>query len=248
MSLHEWMLLAGLGGAIFLGTSTQRVTGVGFALVSSPLLVALLGPFDGILVVNVFGTLTAFAVFWQVRSQVEYARAARMLVPALVAIIPGAWVARAVRPDILSVIIGVLVIAALVGSFFAQPGGMLSNQTGAALAGAVSGFMNVTAGVGGPAVSAYAVASRWPQTAFAATAQLYFFVLGLVSLLAKQALPNLGWPQITGCLVAVVAGIVVGDRTSRRLPQRVAGIGVIAIAFVGSALILIRGAVDWVGY
>jgi len=248
VSTDDWLLLAGLVGAIFLGTSTQRITGVGFALISSPLLVALLGPFDGVIVVNIFGTLTAFAVFWRVRSQVEYSRAVRMLVPALVAIIPGAWVAREVPPHVLSVLIGALVVLALAGSFVARPGGFFSGRPGAVLAGAVSGFMNVTAGVGGPAVSAYAVASRWPQTAFAATAQLYFFVLGLTSLLAKQALPDLHWPQVAGCILAVVAGVVVGEQTSRRIPPQVARTGVIALAFLGSGLILTRGILGWVGY
>lgn len=248
MATGEWLLLTGLVGAVFLGTSTQRVTGVGFALVSSPLLVALLGPFDGVIVVNIFGTLTAFTVFVRVRSQVEYAQALRMLVPALVAIVPGAWVAREVRADVLSVLIASLVVAALAGSFFVRPGGLFSRHTGAVVAGAVSGFMNVTAGVGGPAVSAYAVASRWPQTAFAATAQLYFFVLGLASLLAKHAIPDLGWHQLVGCLVAVIAGVVVGERLSKRVPPRVARIAVVAIAFAGAGLILARGITGWVGY
>ncbi len=34
--------------AVFVGAVAQRVTGLGFALVVSPVLVILLGPFDGV--------------------------------------------------------------------------------------------------------------------------------------------------------------------------------------------------------
>ncbi|ALJ21981.1 sulfite exporter TauE/SafE family protein [Microbacterium sp. No. 7] len=242
--MSEWPLLAGLGVAVFLGTATQRITGMGFALVASPFLVALLGPFEGVLVVNVFGLITAAVVFLRVFREVEYRRALLLLVPATIAAIPGAIVARTVSPPLLMIIVGGLLIVALVGSLVVRNRRLFGGKRGAVAAGFVSGFMNVTAGVGGPAISAYAIASRWPQRAFAATAQLYFCVLGGVSLLAKWSLPRLDPPQWAACAAAVICGVIVGELLSRWVSPRAARAFVVVIAFAGALLILVKGIVE----
>jgi uncharacterized membrane protein YfcA len=47
--------------AVFVGAVAQRVTGLGFALVVAPVLVILLGPFDGVMIVNLCSVLSASA-------------------------------------------------------------------------------------------------------------------------------------------------------------------------------------------
>ena len=44
-----------LAAAVFVGASTQRISGMGFALVASPFLVIVLGPHAGITLVNLLG-------------------------------------------------------------------------------------------------------------------------------------------------------------------------------------------------
>lgn len=241
-----WPLLA-LGGAIFLGTSTQRISGVGFALVASPFLVAILGPFNGVLVVNVFGALTALLVLSQVFRLVEYRRAILLLVPAILAIVPGSLVALYLRSDVLSMLIGTMIIVALVASLVLKEGVLFRGRSGVVLAGAVSGFMSVTAGVGGPALTAYAVATRWPHAAFAATAQLYFFGTGVASLSAKHTLPQLDGYQWATCAVALGLGVLVGNTIAPRVPAKAARFAVIVLAFAGAVLILTKGAASLAG-
>lgn len=245
MGLHEWLTLAGMSGSVLLGTSLQRTTGVGFALVASPFLVAVLGPFNGVLVVNLFGTIAALIVFLRVFRQVEYARVAWLLIPALIGVVPGAWVAMAAPADLLSIVIGAVIVLALIGSFFAQRSSVFAGRPAAGVAGMVSGFMNVTAGVGGPAVSAYAIASRWPQSPFAASVQLYFCVLGIASLAAKWSLPRLDAVEWIACIVAVALGVVIGEWTSRRVSPAASRRAVIVLAFAGAFLILMKGVVEW---
>lgn len=236
---YAWSL-AGLSGAIFLGASTQRISGVGFALVASPLLVVLLGPFNGILVINVFAVATALMVLVRVYREVEFTRALLMIVPAVIAIIPGSWVALHANPAFLSMMVGGVIIVALSASVLVKNMRIFSGRTGAVVAGAISGFMNVTAGVGGPALTAYAVATRWPQPAFAATAQLYFLTVGIVSLLAKQTMPRLDELQWGASAGALLLGIAVGNVMSRRVPERASRRAVISLAFAGAVLILVK--------
>ena len=72
------------------------------------------------------------------------------------------------------------------------------------IAGAVSGIMTTTAGVGGPAMSVYAVASKWDQRSFAASMQPYFLTIGLAAILAKYVATPESMPALEPSAWAVV--------------------------------------------
>ena len=110
-----------------------------------------------------------------------------------------------------------------------------------------SGLMNAAAGVGGPAMTAYAICTRWDQKGFGATLQPYFVTTGLASLLSKYFfsgghLPALAGWQLLGILGAMVVGIAAGDLLSGRIrPEVVRGI-VVVIAYAGAATTVAKGA------
>ncbi|WP_197701374.1 sulfite exporter TauE/SafE family protein [Micromonospora coxensis] len=251
--------MTALAVAIFVGAGTQRVTGLGFALVASPFVVLLTDPFNGVLLVNLCGALTALAVLVQVWRDVDVRRAGLLLGPALVAVLPGAWVARNLPAPVLAVVVGGLVLAALAAVLTRGRAGRRADgppepraagdREGASadgvraslLAGAGSGFMSVTAGVGGPAITVYAVSTGWSQRSFAATAQLVFAALGVASLLAKGSLPALpaaGW-ALVGTGLAV--GVLIGNRLSDRVPAHRARRAVVALALTGAAITVAKG-------
>ena len=105
-----WLPPLGLAAAVAVGAGTQRITGLGFALVAAPFLVLLLGPFAGVLVVNVLGVAASVLVLVQVRRDVELRRGLLLSAPALVAVVPGAWVARHTAPGVLQVLVGGCVV------------------------------------------------------------------------------------------------------------------------------------------
>lgn len=255
--------LAALGAAVFVGAGTQRVTGLGFALVASPFVVLLTDPFNGVLLVNLCGTVTALVVLGQVWRDVDVRRAGLLLGPAVLAVLPGAWVARNLPAPLLAVLVGGLVLVAL-GVVLARARTRRPTATGSSsdgrigsdlagrgrrvrvglLAGAGSGFMNVTAGVGGPAITVYAISTGWSQRSFAATAQLIFATLGIASLLAKgslPALPTAGW-VLAG--TGLAGGVLIGNRLSDRVPAHRARQAVVALAMTGAAITVVKGAVQ----
>ncbi|WP_404287379.1 sulfite exporter TauE/SafE family protein [Glutamicibacter arilaitensis] len=233
--------LLGLSAAVFVGASTQRISGMGFALVSSPFLVMVLGPHHGVMVVNFLGACRSFLILIQVFKDVEYKKILLMLIPAVIMTVPGAWVASRLGGPWLTVGIAVMVILALGSSFLVRNLRTAQSKGLAIGAGAVSGFMSVTAGVSGPAIAGYAVASRWPQTKFAISVQLYFFVLAIASLLAKGGVPELHWTQWVSCLVAMVAGILLGNFLAPKIPEKFSRLFVILIAFAGAVTLMASG-------
>ncbi len=243
MNADNLWLMAALGGTTFVGASTQRISGVGFALVTSPFLIIFLGPLNGVLLVNALGMFTTLLAFTQVIKEVEYRRVFLMMGPAIVAMLPGAWVATHTSPALLSVIIGTMIIVALLASVTSRRTAFFQGRSGAGIAGFISGFMNVTAGVGGPAVTAYALATRWRHAAFAASAQLYFFGIDAASLMAYGALPSLDGPGWAACGIALIAGIMVGNVLAAKIRPRVSMATVVILAFAGAVLIIIKGSV-----
>ncbi|NYE01760.1 hypothetical protein BJY21_002944 [Kineosphaera limosa] len=229
-----------VGLAIAAGAVTQRVTGIGFALTASPLLVLLLGPFAGVVLANVFGVAVAVLVLAATWRHVQWRRGLLLMIPALVAIVPGAWVARTLPAAWLEIIIGTMVLAALALVLARPELSPLRGRGGAATAGAISGFMNVTAGVGGPIMAAYAIGSRWPQASFAATFQFYTIAVNASSVLAKGS-PQVAAPAYLAGAVGLACGLAAGQLLARHVTSAQARRFVVAIAVTGGAVTLGRG-------
>lgn len=229
-----------LAAAVLAGSGTQRVTGLGFALVAAPFLVLLIGPLQGVLLANALSLATNLVVLVPTWRDVEVRRGLLLAVPALAAVMPGAWAVRSLPPPVLAVAVGLVVLVALIVVLFSTRSRVFRGRTGAVGAGAMSGFMNVTAGVGGPALTLYAVSTRWEHRAFVATAQFYFALVNAGSLAAK------GWPDLsTGTWVvaaaALVCGVLAGQRLAVLVPPEQARRLVLALAFLGSSAAVVQG-------
>jgi uncharacterized membrane protein YfcA len=158
--------------SVLVAGATQRITGIGFALVSAPLLVVLTGPITGVRLLR--------------RTPV-----------------------------------------------FSGPGGAIA-------AGALSGFMNVTAGVGGPAITLYAIGSRWPLRSFVGSMQFYFALVNTGSIIAK-GLPHVGTTALAAAMGALVLGVLLGHVAARRIDPERARNAVLFLAMAGATGTLVKG-------
>lgn len=241
MSDPGLLVLLGLAGATFVGAVAQRSTGMGFALLAAPFLTLVLGPFEGILVANVAGTVAAALNLSQVWRDVEWRRALVLVPTGVLGVVPGAIVVLIAPSAPLMIGVSLVVIVGLASTLLLRGRTLPNSRSLAAAGGLASGFMNVTAGVGGPGVVVYARATAWPHRHFAATAQLHFLALGIASLTAKQALPTLpgiGWGALA---VALLGGLLVGNRLALRIDAALAMRLVMIVATAGAMVALLRG-------
>lgn len=229
-----------VAGPVLLGAVTQRATGLGLALVGAPFLVAVLGARDGVSFGNALQVVLCLVVLLRTRRGVDLRAAALLLAGAVVAVPLGALVVGSLPEGPLLVVVGLLAAAAVVLSLVPRLADRLGG-TGAGLgAGALAGFVNVTAGVGGPVLSAYALARRWSTDVFVPTAQVVLLVINLVALLSKGA-PHLS-PVVWGTgLAGLAVGVVLGDLLHHRLDPRAARGAVTVLALVGALATVVRG-------
>lgn len=236
--------------AVVAGALAQRIAGLGFGLLVSPVLVVLLGPFDGVMIVNLCGASSSLLILSRVWRHVAWKKYFGLALAALAGVLPGAWLASNVPEAPLQICIGLLLIIALLASQRLtrstwQAGGPVPMVS----LGFSSGLMNAAAGVGGPAITAYAIASRWEQKSFSATLQPYFITIGFSSLISKYILsgghvPGLeGW-QWLAILAAMIAGIVAGDLLSGRVQPGAARRIVTVIAYLGAVATLGKGLLE----
>jgi len=237
--VSAWLVVA-LGVIIALGAATQRLTGMGFALVSAPLLLLILGVGPGVALLQVLNLGVSATILSQVWRDVEWRKAALLFVPAMVGVLPGRWVAAVTPVPVLQVLIGVLTCAALAAVLASERARIFHGLAGGAAAGLLSGFMNVTAALAGPPLVLYAESSGWRHRSFVATAQPYFMGLNVLSLFA------LGWPALPGAtwaasLGGLVAGLAAGGLLARTVPEAWARRMVIVVALAGAASITVKG-------
>jgi uncharacterized membrane protein YfcA len=230
---------------VMAGALTQRVTGIGFALVCAPLLVLIAGPFEGVLLSNLLGLTVSVIVFVAHWRDTEWKKGLLLAVPALLAIPFGAYVARNVPPAPLMVIIGLLVILALGAVLLSERARVLRGPGGAVVAGASSGFMNVTAGVGGPAIVLYAVSTAWEHRRFIATFQFYSIFTNLASLAAKGGLPHVTPIALAVSFGALAVGLAGGQILSRHVDHQLARRLAIGLALGGAIFTVIKGILTW---
>lgn len=230
--------------AVLTGATLQRSTGLGFTLVSGPFLVLVLAPYHGIALANLLSLLTNVLVLAATYCSIDVRRAALLSIGVVTAILPGAAVARALPDPALLVLVGA---AAAGAAAVVAAGGTfqgLGRPMGALGAGFVSGFSNVTAGVGGPALAVYGASTGFPPRNFVPTVQVVGIVANASSLLAKHD-ADLPGRLVLSCLAAVLAGILFGRWTSRLVGEREGRAIVLSLAIVGGLASVGKGILTW---
>ena len=232
---------------ILIGSCMQRVSGMGVGLLGAPVLSIVMGPVDGVMVINALAAVNAALSTLSVRKDVDWRKFALIGPVMVVGAVPAAWLIHSMSLPGLQLVVGVLLVIALlittVGLKFVP---LATGPAPAVVTGAVSGFTNTLSGVAGPVITVYAQAARWDQRSFVATLQPLFVVSGVVSFLIKF-LTDAGdisgqpWGIWPGGLLAMVIGITIGARLSGRVDRDKARKLSLAVAGAGAAAVLVHG-------
>ncbi|MDA3146272.1 sulfite exporter TauE/SafE family protein [Leucobacter sp. UCMA 4100] len=227
----------------FIAAVVQRLTGMGFALVATPILVLLLGPHDGVLLVIMGGFVISSLMLIGGLRLISWKPTLLLLLGGTLAMPFGAWVAAALTDAALLTLVGAAAICALLVPMLPlkpHPNTGARGAIPALGAGAVSGFLSVTSGLSGPPLVAYGTSSRWEHRSFVASIQVVFVAFAAVTL-ALRGLPSVQPTSYALFAVALVVGLIVGIGLDTIVPVRVARIGMFVCAWAGAVSVLARG-------
>jgi len=222
--------------AVAIGAAAQSISGIGFALVSGPLLFTVFGAREGVRVAVVLSMLVNIAVLTREHRSVMWRRVLPVLITALAATPLLVHLLAHAHPRLLRAAAGAVIVlgAALVASGRSADAGL----PGGVAAGLASATMNVLASAGGPAVAVYATGARWEPTGLRATLQAYFLSLNVVTLLTLGP-PHQDAGRLAVLAAALVLGAVAGARLAPRLPTGVARVATLVLAAAGGIGVVI---------
>ncbi|MYM19269.1 TSUP family transporter [Brevibacterium sp. 5221] len=234
--------------AVFVGSTLQRLSGTGVGLVVAPTLALAMGPHVGVFVANSTTVISGFLIMLAVIREVDWKRFWILAVCAALGAFPAALLVRDLSSAWLNIVVGAVVLFALALTFGMPRLPRLTSSALTAAAGIVGGFLNTSAGVAAPAMVIYARFARWEQRSFAATLQPTFMTMGILSVAAKLSvgattidqLPP--WWLLPIIVITVLLGIWLGGRLARRVPAPQARRLAIALAGLGGAVAIVRGA------
>lgn len=226
--------------AVAVGAVAQRVAGIGFGLVAAPAFVLAEGAAQGVplvIALNLMVNVLALPGAWP---DVDLRRTVLLALPALAVAPVGVWSMTMLPPGPLQIVTGGLVLCALVAVVASPAASFPTGPLGLASAGLLSGFMNVVAGVGGPAVAVYAAAVGWPPRRFVASMQLFCAFVNAGSLIALGGLGAVG-PRVPWLLGALLAGLAAGQVLVSRVDDRWLRAVALGVAAVGAAATVAGG-------
>ena len=231
----------------FIATALQRITGLGFAMLTAPFAVVALGTHEGIMLITALAVIASLFMLPGMWRDINWSRVAWIGIPATLSIVPAAWLGAHIDGAIIYLLVGVLVIIGLSAALFIQGSSEpVTNRGAQLLTGIGAGAGSVLAGIGGPAMTIFGVLSRWPVASFAASLQPMWVMIASATLAGRSwfmgsTLPELTWWMWLFAIVGIAVGMWAGQRALGKVKDRVVFGIVIVLAMIGAVLSVVTG-------
>lgn len=213
----EWLLVFLI---VFFAIFTQSLTGFGLALISMPLLTALLGVQIAAPMVALFGLLAEVMLLLYFRESVNVRVIWRLILASAIGVPIGVLVIRSLDEQVVLTVLGVIVAGYALYALLKLRLPAITGSGWAYLAGFLGGILGGAYNTSGPPVIVYGNCRGWPPAEFKGNLQGYF-LLTTVIIVASHALTGNYTPEVLRhtllSLPAVAAGLVTGLALSKRV-------------------------------
>jgi hypothetical protein len=228
--------------AVTVGAAAFRgVTGFGYALVAALGFASTFPPTQMVpfIIINDL-VLTGFTVIDSGRSPIDWPVARIIIAAGLVGALIGSLLAAHLDGDLARILISATIVLAACTALIHQPPAWLAHKSLGILLGFLTGILLSAFAVGGPLIAAWLLAGGVKRDHMRGTLAVYFGVIDFFTLMSRAVMGvvdgHLLYLLLIYCPITL-AGFVAGYFLSHRLPaavwERVAAIGLVAIAAVG---------------
>lgn len=208
---------------IVVASCIQSVTGFGFGLTAVPVLTALYGTRNGIVLILMMSTATNLLVAWHTRRDAVNALVRPLALGGLLGLVPGIAAYYLLPAQALRLAIGAVLVGAVVVRLFGTRLVLPHSRTASVAVGASSGIFQGSVSLGGPPVSLYLSGSEMDKTAHRATIAKYLFMVNMVNLPAHLVgVAPREWPVIGVAATAALfipVGAALGQFLFARMNQ-----------------------------
>ena len=217
-----------ISAVIFLAVFVQSSVGFGFALISMPLLVGLLGIQISAPLVAVLAFVAELVILIRYRQALNLRVVAQLTISAVIAIPLGVLSLRNLDAAIVTTILGVILTLYALYALFSPNLPQLAHQGWAYGFGFASGLLGGAYNALGPPVIIFGNCRGWPADEFKSNLQGFFVVNGLVVVGVHAFSSNFTsevWYNlllaIPGLLLGLVAGFLLSKRINAELFRKI---------------------------
>lgn len=243
MPIDPLPLIVGLATLFFAGL-VQGLTGFGFALVSVPILSLFISPKTVAPIMILYTVGTNLIILYHARHAIQPKRIWVLALAGIIGVPVGARLLVVMSPDDLRLFIGVTVVIAAVVMAMGIRFHVKRERLASGPVGFVSGILSGSIAVGGPPVILFFANQGIPRETFRANITLYFLAISVVAnvtffssgLITSEAVSYAGWFS-----PGLLLGVLVGNRFTHRLPERVFRVVALLIVTVGGILSVLNG-------
>lgn len=228
---------------VFVGTFVQASIGFGFALVTMPLLVSILGIHVAAPMVAIAAISIEIVILLRYREAFNFDVVKHLIVAAIAGIPIGVLAVRYIEGDIVNKILGVVVIGYALYALFAPSLPELAGNAWAYFFGFLAGILGGAYNTVGPPVVIYGNARQWPPDEFKSNLQGFFLINGLVVIAVHALSDNLTGAVFQNLIYAVpglVTGLLAGFYLSKRInPELFRNTVLVALLILGASLLIL---------
>ncbi len=226
---------------VTLASFVQTSTGFGLALVSVPLLTAVIGLQTAAPFVSLFAIIVELILLLRYREDIHIRPVLKLVLGAAVGIPIGLYLLNVVDPVVGAKLLGGLLVVYVIYAFVTPRLPQLNHSIWAYSFGFVAGLLGGIFAISGPPVIMYSSCQRWSPQTFKGNLQGFFLPVSLMILLGHLFDGNVTselWRYALFSIPAIIVGIVLGLQLDGRInPNTFRKIVLVLLLFIGLRLI-----------
>lgn len=208
---------------VVFASTMQAVTGFGFNIIGTPLLMLFIAPKQVISLV-IFGALILnLLVIHKTKGQGNRETVLTMFAASVVGILPGVYVLKIADASLLKVAVGVIVVLMSIAMAFKFSVTIKRERLASVLAGGIGGFMGGATSMSGPVVAMFLMNQQQDKVTFRANL-VRFFCLNNIVVLATMYVMGVMDTSVLELAGYIVPGALVGTWLGEKAFNRVSAI------------------------
>ncbi len=206
---------------VFFASTLQATTGFGFAILSIPFYLLIFEPHDAIQLNVLLSFIICIIVSYRIRQRIDKGLLIRLIKGSLIGALPGIALFIFLDDQPLKIFISIIILisAALLITKLKLKG----SKTQELIAGAFSGLLNTSTGMGGPPLMIYFLGTKTDKTIIHAATNAYFVFIALVSFLLQimvHPVSKFVWTAALWSIPFLLAGMFLGQWLFTKINQQ----------------------------
>ncbi len=205
---------------VIFASFTMSLTGFGFALIATPLLLLLMHTKSVIFVNLLLSMFLSVFILWQSRSYIELKRIVPFAVGGILGLPLGAYILLQITIPSLQLLVGVLVLIFVIPLALGREHHIKKKGFVGSIAGFASGTLQISTSLSGPPVVLFALSQGWSKESFRANLVAYFLFLNCVTLPILILTGIITSKSIMAAFIyspALIIGFYLGSKALNRL-------------------------------